>query len=292
MSDGKRWAGSRMHVLDWLDGGGFTASLNAMLRPTGFLAPESGTRMPGGWHQRDEARLGKDCGTLIKPDLNAALLNWWLAKPGGANVPNWDLACTAISHGGTPSLILGEAKAHEAEFKAGRPGKTAGNPENDARIGAAIEEARTGLARHSDKVGISKDRWYQFSNRVAFAWKLAASGIPTVLVYVGFTEDEGMARIGEPLRDDAHWRGLVCSTLDEAGVFPASLWEREIDCGAAPLWMLTRTRRCPRQSRWSGSLEGFTVGEDGLPSDKEFWADELSNDVSPFDFDDANGDSR
>ncbi len=35
-----------MHVLDWLDGGTFIPSINAMLRPTELFVPRSGKRMP------------------------------------------------------------------------------------------------------------------------------------------------------------------------------------------------------------------------------------------------------
>lgn len=83
-----RAAGSRMHVLDWLDGGRFVSSINKMLRPTGLFVPQSGKRMPWGWDRPDEARLGRECGSLIDDCLNATLLDWWLVKLRGANVPN------------------------------------------------------------------------------------------------------------------------------------------------------------------------------------------------------------
>jgi hypothetical protein len=34
-----RAAGSRMHVLDWLDGGTFVSSINQMLQPSEFFVP-------------------------------------------------------------------------------------------------------------------------------------------------------------------------------------------------------------------------------------------------------------
>jgi len=59
MTTDRLGAGSRMHVLDWLDCGTFITSINRMLRPTGFLVPQSGNRMPRGWHDPREARLGR-----------------------------------------------------------------------------------------------------------------------------------------------------------------------------------------------------------------------------------------
>jgi hypothetical protein len=171
-----------MHVLDWLDGGSFVPSINEMLRPTGLLVPESGKRMPRGWHSTDEARLGRECGSLIHYDLNARLLDWWLKKIKGANVPNWDLACEALCDGNRPALVLAEAKAYEKEFTNGNGGHAAQNRENGDRIKEAIEEASRALSCHAQGVKISCDSWYQFSNRVAYAWKLASLGIPTALI--------------------------------------------------------------------------------------------------------------
>jgi len=106
-----RAAGSRMHVLDWLDGGLFIPSINEMiLRPTEFFVPQSGKRMPKGWHDTNEALLGKRCGSLIDDDLNATILTWWLVNVRGANVPNWDLACEALYHGNRPALVPGGEK--------------------------------------------------------------------------------------------------------------------------------------------------------------------------------------
>lgn len=58
---------------------------------------------------------------------------------------------------------------------------------------------------------ISRDSHYQFANRLGFAWKLASIGVPTVLVYLGFTGDDGIIDRGEPLRDADHWRTAECA---------------------------------------------------------------------------------
>ena len=65
-----RAAGSRMHMLDCLEGGLFISDLNSMLRPTNFFVPQSGNRMPAGWHETTEAKLGKECESLIDDGLN------------------------------------------------------------------------------------------------------------------------------------------------------------------------------------------------------------------------------
>ena len=234
-----------MHVLDWLDGGSFIPSINEMLRPTEFFVPQSGKRMPKGWHDTNEALLGKGCGSLIDDDLNATILTWWLVKVRGASMPNWDLACEALYHGNRPALVLVEAKAHVNEFTGGAGGQGGENVDNRKQICEAIEEARKDLSRHGPEVNISSKSWYQFSNRVAFAWKLASHRIPTVLIYLGFWGDKGIGT--EPLQNHDHWRETVLkSTCD---IFPASQWEQPIDINGTPLWCLIRSRPCTRHPR-------------------------------------------
>lgn len=67
-----------------------------------------------------------------------------------------------------------------------------------------IAEACAGLQLLGPAVRISRDSHYQLSNRVAFAWKLATLGLPTVLVYLGFWGDDGIADVGEPFWDAEH----------------------------------------------------------------------------------------
>jgi hypothetical protein len=236
-----------MHVLDWVEGtgGNFRASLNRLLEGTGFRVEEGCPVFPASTSDSDEVRLGKEYGGLLTPEQNQALLDWWLAKQRGANVPNWDLACPAISPDSVPGLVLVEAKANVPEFTYGEGRKSPGNAENDAQIGKAIAEAREALKAQGWDVRISRDRWYQLSNRVAFAWKLASMGIPTVLIYLGFTGDKGIKDTGDPLRDDAHWRGLVERGQD---VVPPKVWNTELRVNEAPLRLLIRSMPCARNS--------------------------------------------
>ena len=60
---------------------------------------------------------------------------------------------------------------------------------------------------------ISRDRCYQFSNRIAFAWKLVSLGIPVVLVYLGFLNDPGMRR---PFADESNFQKVMRGYLSKA----------------------------------------------------------------------------
>ena len=234
--------GSRMHVLDWIERDDFASTLNDMVALTGLTVASDGNRLPRNSVDRTEARIGKACGGLIPEELNRHIRDWWLVKHRGANVPNWDLACAASESNGRPGLVLFEAKGHVAEFTGESKGKSVGNLDNHARIAVAIEEARSAIDRWVPGTAISANEWYQLANRVAFAWKLAASGVPTVLVYLAFTGDEG---VGVPFHDNDHWSRTLMAT---SAVLPTSAWGRRIDCDAAPLWMLIRSRPCLRQT--------------------------------------------
>jgi hypothetical protein len=141
--------------------------------------------------------------------------------------------------------VLVEAKAYVREFTEGARGHGSENEQNATRITTAIEEAASDLSRHTPGVKISSDAWYQFSNRIAWAWKLASLGVPTALVYVGFTKDQGIA--SDPLKSDDHWRDVVISNTEQ--IFPPSLWGCPLDVRGTPLWFLLRSRACTRQSR-------------------------------------------
>ncbi len=57
------------------------------------------------------------------------------------------------------------------------------------QIGDAISEARGALSHFCSSISISRDTHYQLSNRIAYTWKLASVGIPTILLYLGFIND-------------------------------------------------------------------------------------------------------
>lgn len=243
-----REAGSRMHVLDWVEKPKeeFLASLNMLLTGTGASVCATDHWRPIGRHDASELRLTRADPSMVSAALAGTLRDWWLAIPRGANDPNWDLASTASFPDGRKGLVLIEAKAHVREFEGEAKGKPAGNPENHERIRQAIGEAAAGLRQHWLDIRISRDHWYQFSNRLAFAWKLASLGVPTVLIYLGFTSDDGMADCGDPLRDSDQWRSLVEGHLNP--IFPRACWGREVQIAGTPMRVVIRSLPCTRQS--------------------------------------------
>jgi len=211
----------------------------------GFLSetvrPHAQVRVDAHWAPRgflkpDEAKLGETEGFLCETDRRV-MTNWWLAKTGRANTPNWDLV-SECQISGQRGLILVEAKAHEGELGDDRCGAT--NQQNYQSICNALGEATTGWNRLQSGFALSAESHYQLSNRFAFAWKLATMKIPVVLVYLGFLDAVEMS--GKRLLDDhAQWRSSV---IDRAkGVIPEEAWDRQFDIDGTPLIVLIRSAR-------------------------------------------------
>lgn len=243
--------GSRKHVLDWTSRPEFCVELRQLVQPVDVRITERSQWMPRGYGAIEEARL-ETFGPQIKPESTTwdSLRKWWLVHEGRANTPNWDIAMGCEIEGRT-GLILVEAKANVPELSGAgkhvRAKASAASKENHDRIGKAIDEARVALQRISAAVSISRNSHYQLSNRVAFAWKLASLGVPTVLVYLGFWGDSGIADVGLPFIDAAHW----CQTFEAytRSVVPMDLCERRIECGPASTWLLVRSRPVIEVSR-------------------------------------------
>lgn len=236
--------GSRKHVLDWTSRPEFCVQLLRLVAPVDVRISARSIWKPQGYRAPDEARLDT-FGPQFLPDsaVWTTLRKWWLANAAGANTPNWDIAmgCEIEGHQG---LILIEAKANVPELTlAGKPADSTASSrsaENHHRIGLAINEACVALQRINVSTSISRDSHYQLSNRVAFAWKLASLGVPTLLVYLGFIGDDGIKDAGVPFADSGHWEATFAEYAHS--IVPRDLFETRIDCGAAPAWFQVRSR--------------------------------------------------
>jgi hypothetical protein len=236
--------GSRKHVLDWTDQPRFLPELLQLVRPVSCKITAESIWQPLGTKAPSEARL-EQFGPRAYPEHPAwpVLTAWWLRNARGANTPNWDIALSCDVEG-QPGLILVEAKANVPELsEAGKWEDEKASPnseENRKHIGKAIDEARVALNPVLPGISIGRDRHYQLSNRIAFAWRLASLGIPTVLVYLGFTGDTGISDVGTPFTDDVHWQTTVRQHV--SGVCPSTVFDNPVDVGPASFWLLSRSR--------------------------------------------------
>ena len=258
MTEPKLLRGSRKHIIDWVRSHDFRDELNAMIGPSRVVVGPNDAFMPTGADGEQgiqEARLET---FLPDPAMREELQRWWLAAPRGANTPNWDLAAHATLNG-KPALVLVEAKANVNELSdAGKPYPTGKNPpgtprrtpkpppsedskRNHGHIGAAIAAASIALGGIERGFNLSRDSHYQFANRTAFSWKLATLGLPTVLVYLGFTGDEGILDAGPMLEGPDHWRDILSHHV--MGVVPNGVFGEWVNVGPAGFYPMIASRQ-------------------------------------------------
>jgi hypothetical protein len=173
--------------------------------------------MPRGFEALEECQLHRRS-LVHNSEVCDKLAAWWLPpKQLSDRTPNFDIAANCHVNG-RPGIVLVEAKAHDNELNkesAGRKITAKSSEERKGReashttIGEAIHQASIGLTSSTGlEFRISRDSCYQMSNRFAWAWKLAESGIPVVLVYLGFLNADDMVPDGRPFRTPEEWEQL------------------------------------------------------------------------------------
>ena len=243
--------GSRKHVLDWTGSPAFLTEFESLLSPIPVTFPTDTTFMPLGYEKPEEARL-ETFGLEVLPasPLWEQLHNWWLIHRRGANTPNWDIAARCEIEG-KRGLILVEAKANWPELgyqgKHLSKGASERSVENHKKIGSAINEACRGWQSIDSRISISRDSHYQLANRLAFTWKLGKLGVPVVLLYLGFTGDEGIRNAGQPFVDDLDWRNAFKEYCQ--GVIPTELFEIRHNVSGTPVWLAVRSRKVIEHSK-------------------------------------------
>lgn len=226
--------GSRYRCLlaSSLPGSTFAEWLTSLVQPFATVSPLD-RHMPEEFSRPDEAKLGSEnADRFLDRARSEQAVDWWLAAPARANIPNWDLVSTC-KVGGRDGLILVEAKAHRSELKENdRCGSK--NKRNQQRISAAIKEANDALG---DGWRLSTDRCYQLSNRFAWAWKIASLGKPIVLVYLGFL---GALEMNQPFSSREDWESCVLKHANHC--VPALAWERETNVKGTRSFLLFAQR--------------------------------------------------
>lgn len=85
------------------------------------------------------------------------------------------------------------------------------------KIGDAVSEAKGALSNFCSDIKISRDNHYQLSNRIAYAWKLASMGIPTILLYLGFTSDPAWISARDHFDSKQQWHDAIQGCFAEVG---------------------------------------------------------------------------
>ena len=201
----------------------------------------------GLWDRKpaEEARLDKPT-ELVPPEVRQQLKEWWLAvHSGNAQTPNWDIASTCTIQG-EKGLVLVEAKAHSNELdEKGKRLDGKSNKENHEQIGLAIDEANEALRSVTGRDwNLSRDCYYQLSNRFAWAWKLTSLGIPTVLLYLGFLNAEDMAEDSTLLfRSGSKWESILVDHSE--CIVPETCWGEWLDLAGTRMIPMVRAFEQP-----------------------------------------------
>ncbi|RLS59374.1 MAG: hypothetical protein DWH91_00230 [Planctomycetota bacterium] len=199
------------------------------LAPDGVSVTEKHVWAPQGFREPEEARLA-ETPEFLSLAHGGTLRGWWLAKPGRANTPNWDIV-SECDHKGTKGLILIEAKAHADEFGDDRCGAT--NRDNYNQICDALKKANMEWNKIVPGFSLSADSKYQLSNRFAFAWKVASLGTPVVLIYLGFLDAHEMGRGRKLFTSHDDWE--KCIKDGGKNHVPESIWGKEYFVNGTPL---------------------------------------------------------
>jgi hypothetical protein len=243
-----RDAGSKKHVLDLVCSPHFEQIINEMLDGTDIKLAVPDNRRPFGRANPDQWNEWKLENYLrafpINQNPDALPSSWWIRHRG--NRPNWDLICR-ITVAGQPGLLLVEAKAHKGEMseqdKKGPPeDDSADGKRNDIQIRERIDETNRQLGTLGiGEFHLSADNHYQLANRIAYATKMAVSGIPTVLLYLGWLNSPKWPI--DFIRNDADWLSVMRSYLKN--VVPEGFPERTFFFGNGSLRMLIRSLPVP-----------------------------------------------
>lgn len=195
--------------------------------------------MPQGLMNPRETILIDDS-RFLSDDNRQAVREWWLRRPRGARLPNWDIASTCTIEG-MRGLLLVEAKAHDKELsRAGKSQPTTSNGQlNHDQIAQAIAEANSGLSTVMTGWALSRDSHYQLGNRFAWAWKLGKLGVPVVLVYLGFLNATEMSDRGQPFDTSKAWHH--CIWTHARGIVPETAWDKRLQIHGTPLSFIRRS---------------------------------------------------
>jgi hypothetical protein len=220
--------GSKRDVLLLLDSPGYVDAINELLVGAGTVVTETDVRRPLGQRDDREYELPEFCREYMAGRFDLRQIeepHWWIAKRGRfVRTPNFDLLSTATVCG-APGVLLVEAKAHHGELEiVGKRLKSNSSPENHRKIGESIDLANQALNDITQGFTLSRDSYYQVSNRVSWGWRVAALGVPVTLLYLGFVQDPYWP--DDNFRSPADWLNAARSYLGK--VVPAGVIEQRM----------------------------------------------------------------
>lgn len=231
-------------MLDLVSSSDFREIVNGLLKRTGARLAKPDCCHPSGRSKRrdwTEAILEDYLGQYPLQKHVGLNRKWWI--PFTTNCPNWDLVCHVIIDD-KPGLLIVEAKAHHGEMseknsKSPVDKKSDRSIANDLSIRLRLAEANIGLSRLGlGEFRLSADHDYQLSNRLAYLHKLASDGIPTILMYLGWTGSPDWET--DPFRNRKNWKTSMKSHFERIGPWKFVEKKHLLETGAS-LQMIVRS---------------------------------------------------
>lgn len=222
--------GSRRDVLLLLESPNYVAALNSALAGAGTAISARDVHRPIGMADDREYELPEFSREYLDGRFERRQIEepkWWIIKRNArVRTPNFDLISTATICG-TPGVLLVEAKAHHGELETcGKSFKRSSNPENHHCIGESIELANQALNEIVPGFKLSRDAFYQVSNRMAWGWRLASLGVPVTILYLGFVQDPYWPK--DQFESSEDWMRSARSYL--SNVVPEEALDRRMQC--------------------------------------------------------------
>lgn len=222
--------GSRRDVLLLLDSVSYVEALNSALAGTGTVISACDVHRPIGSVDVREYELPEFSREYLDGRFDNRQITepaWWIVKHNArVRTPNFDLISTCTIRE-MPGVLLVEAKAHHEELETcGKSFNSSSNLENHQKIGASIELANHALNAIAPGFNLSRDAFYQLSNRMAWGWRLASLGVPVTVLYLGFVQDPYWPK--DRFESDEDWMQTARSYL--GNVVPVNVLNRRLQC--------------------------------------------------------------
>lgn len=233
----RRDRGSYRYMLDLVSASNFREIVDGLLEKTDARLSEPDFRHPSGRLKKKdwtETVLEDFLRQYPLPGYVGLNRKWWIPFKG--NRPNWDLICHVVIDD-KPGLLIVEAKAHHSEMseknsKSKVDKKNDRSVANDLSIRLRLAEASIGLSRlKMGEFQLSADHDYQLSNRLAYLHKLASDGIPTILMYLGWTGSPDWPN--DPFTSDSDWKAAVKSHFERVGPWKFAEKKHPSESGAS-----------------------------------------------------------
>jgi len=217
-------------VLLLLESRNYPEALNSALAGTGTVISAGDVHRPIGAVNDREYELPEFSREYLDGRFELRQIEepaWWIVKRNArVRTPNFDLISLATICE-RPGVLLVEAKAHHGELETcGKSFTSSSNMENHQKIGESIELANRALNAIAPGFKLSRDAFYQVSNRVAWGWRLASLGVRVTVLYLGFVQDPYWPK--DQFESNEDWMQAARSYL--GNIVPVDVLDRRLQC--------------------------------------------------------------